>query len=928
MGLYNPPKSSGGVTTIDGISGAVTLVGAGGITIEDNTPSAGDITILGSGGGPPGGNQYDVQLNNGSGGFTGSDNLNFQDGYLTINGDSGYGQLQFLNTPNSTNYGGIGIEGHDNEIIVGASGGDLSMWVSGGHINFSANSGSSNQMSVDGATGNVAIFDSLIIPGVSFTYTPPTFPQATTAYVRTTGNDSTGTVGNPALPFLTLTAAITAAIAHGGQTINFAGSYNIGSTVLDLSNSGTIGLNLIGDGHATSSISSSATLSSAGCIIKPGNGSITGGFTIISTCAPTAFSGLWGCYKSSGTPTQTVFTNAIAYDIYGVGFSDGFYVRDQTISSGAVCSYNAYNCNMVSTFDTSNLFLAQGSVVNYFNTSLIPAGPFAGSGGSGNPVRAVSLLVFGTVNFYGGTLGASGSHTLNVGAYTTSSFQQINLYNTTIATTPSGFGNTYDIEGNVNYLNATGSGTGGALVIAAGSTGFPIEVGIFNNLVVGGALSTSILNSSVVNSGNGNFTGAITGNTGTFSGNVTANEYKTINGDIFSASSLSLINGDVETLTINAFQSVNFSIGNGTSASGGTGAGDGSLAFGDGASTTNPSSIAIGSSYPSFGVPGATSTADTGVAIGSGSNCAGKFSVSLFGSVAGDFSFGLGSSANANGFESTAIGLAFVIGDNSVGIGAANTVEVDGTGSVAIGNNVKVTGDNSMALAPTGSGGTSPNLSGSGSLAVFMQDQHSRTLSANNMMMVLGGTLMVDPHTGAGGANITASRCTIDFGRATDALLLPTGSTAQQPGSPVEGMQRYNSTNNCRETYNNGAWHPEGTISTAFIPALTTAQTITSYPTPAVDGTYRIGGNVTITAIATDVAQLQVVYTDETNTSRTVLFYPLGLTSAALSATGAYTFPDTQIRVKASTTITVSVALTTSLGSITYNAGATIQQLA
>lgn len=41
--------SGGGVTSIDGITGAVTLVGAGGISILDNTPSPGDITIDGSG---------------------------------------------------------------------------------------------------------------------------------------------------------------------------------------------------------------------------------------------------------------------------------------------------------------------------------------------------------------------------------------------------------------------------------------------------------------------------------------------------------------------------------------------------------------------------------------------------------------------------------------------------------------------------------------------------------------------------------------------------------------------------------------------------------------------------------------------------------------------------------------------------------------
>src|SRR5271168_5382060 len=42
-----PVKGGGGVITLNGLSGALTLVGAGGITI---TPSGSNITITGSGG--------------------------------------------------------------------------------------------------------------------------------------------------------------------------------------------------------------------------------------------------------------------------------------------------------------------------------------------------------------------------------------------------------------------------------------------------------------------------------------------------------------------------------------------------------------------------------------------------------------------------------------------------------------------------------------------------------------------------------------------------------------------------------------------------------------------------------------------------------------------------------------------------------------
>lgn len=120
-----------------------------------------------------------------------------------------------------------------------------------------------------------------------------------------------------------------------------------------------------------------------------------------------------------------------------------------------------------------------------------------------------------------------------------------------------------------------------------------------------------------------------------------------------------------------------------------------------------------------------------------------------------------------------------------------------------------------------------------------------------------------------------------------------------------------------------------GIVADADLTAQTTAQTICTITSPN-DGNphrYRIGGYVTITAVATDVAQLQVVYTDETSTVRTQTFFPQGLTSANLAATGTFIFPTMDIPVLANTAITLRVALTVSIGSITYDAGGSIQQL-
>lgn len=95
----------------------------------------------------------------------------------------------------------------------------------------------------------------------------------------------------------------------------------------------------------------------------------------------------------------------------------------------------------------------------------------------------------------------------------------------------------------------------------------------------------------------------------------------------------------------------------------------------------------------------------------------------------------------------------------------------------------------------------------------------------------------------------------------------------------------------------------------------------------SVDHMFRIGGYITITSIAVDIIQLQCVYTDETNTVRTQLFFPQGLTSASLATTGAFVFPTMDIRAKAGTNINVITVLTVGGGSITYDVGVTIDSL-
>lgn len=114
-------------------------------------------------------------------------------------------------------------------------------------------------------------------------------------------------------------------------------------------------------------------------------------------------------------------------------------------------------------------------------------------------------------------------------------------------------------------------------------------------------------------------------------------------------------------------------------------------------------------------------------------------------------------------------------------------------------------------------------------------------------------------------------------------------------------------------------------VAAVDISGQTTGITITSFASAG--GMYRVGGYITITAVSGDAIQLQVTWTDETNTVRTKSYFEQGSTVADLTTTGAFTFPTLDIKVKAGTTISAITVLTTGIGSITYDTGASIMQI-
>lgn len=119
---------------------------------------------------------------------------------------------------------------------------------------------------------------------------------------------------------------------------------------------------------------------------------------------------------------------------------------------------------------------------------------------------------------------------------------------------------------------------------------------------------------------------------------------------------------------------------------------------------------------------------------------------------------------------------------------------------------------------------------------------------------------------------------------------------------------------------------PGSNVVDAYLTAQSGAVTVCT-TTPGADGTYRVGGFLTITAVTLDVLNLQIVWKDETNTTRTVSLFANGLTTVSLAATGVYLFSPVDIRVKSGNAITLQTILTTGTGSIVFDVGGSIQYI-
>jgi hypothetical protein len=107
------------------------------------------------------------------------------------------------------------------------------------------------------------------------------------------------------------------------------------------------------------------------------------------------------------------------------------------------------------------------------------------------------------------------------------------------------------------------------------------------------------------------------------------------------------------------------------------------------------------------------------------------------------------------------------------------------------------------------------------------------------------------------------------------------------------------------------------------------AKTLLSKTSAAVVTTYDITTYMNVTADATDVLSINITYTDENSNSTTITqnLQPHGggwVTVTTAGVTDNFSGAVTEIRAKASTTISVATILSVGGGTTTYDAGAHI----
>lgn len=278
-------------------------------------------------------------------------------------------------------------------------------------------------------------------------------------YVDVSGNDATGSRGNPTLPFLTVRASIAAGGITAGDMVQVgAGMFDEAvSPALPVLFPDGVSLRCAGANLTTLQNQRLSSGSPGFLAFSPGSNSTISHCRIISGVGYTQYFnfplGFHPSYQS------TLPTNVTVIDSVIEGGSDAFYARESSTANNQV-RWTFIDCVLRSDWDAatitrSNATLPWDIQVNFINSHV--SAEWNGLNGTG--WHPVGTNAPGSVmNFFGGTISASGA-TAPSGLFTAgiwiNGYGTVNLHGTAVHSTSSG-GGEYSIYNNAGTVTANG----------------------------------------------------------------------------------------------------------------------------------------------------------------------------------------------------------------------------------------------------------------------------------------------------------------------------------------------------------------------------------------------------------------------------------------------------------------------------------------
>lgn len=274
----------------------------------------------------------------------------------------------------------------------------------------------------------------------------------------------------------------------------------------------------------------------------------------------------------------------------------------------------------------------------------------------------------------------------------------------------------------------------------------------------------------------------------------------------------------------------------------------------------------------------------------------------------------------------------FLVGTTSTALSGAGNIEASGV----IKSDIAL---NSPAISNLTSNGIVTTSGGIGTLSV------TGTTGSGNVVLATSPTLVTPalgtPASGVA-TNLTGTAAGLTAGTVTTNANLTgavtsvgnaTSSTITAPTIATSLTASYATPstsavfNASKQLVSGSGPIPQIVASGNLLAQAATVSSVTTYTTPN-DSTvhsFRAGAYAVVTAISAGTITLSVNFTDENAASRTVTYFGMGLTTAAISTTGFTAFAPANIRCSPNTAITL---VATFAGvSITYDVGGTIESL-